>query len=89
MIKGLDYDYSTDWWSYGVLAYELLCKKMPYSDNNKKQMYWEIENVSPRFPAGIEKTQQQFLHQFFCKKSRKTSNFHFNKRSSILGWNSF
>jgi tRNA A-37 threonylcarbamoyl transferase component Bud32 len=28
MLSGSEYDFMVDWWSFGVLAYQLLCKKM-------------------------------------------------------------
>jgi serine/threonine kinase 32 len=34
IIEGLTYDYSVDWWSCGVLAYQRMYGRRPYSDAN-------------------------------------------------------
>jgi serine/threonine protein kinase len=75
MIQGLGYDFCTDWWSFGVIAYQLLCRKMPDSEENKKQMFWKIENVSPRFPISLDKTHQDFLHLFFAKNPKNEQHY--------------
>jgi serine/threonine protein kinase len=55
ILSGSEYDYMVNWWSFGILAYQFLCIKMSYSDENRNQLFGKIQNVSPRFPEELDK----------------------------------
>jgi serum/glucocorticoid-regulated kinase 2 len=42
MCTGEGHDYSSDWWSFGILTYELLIGIPPFFDKNKQTMYRNI-----------------------------------------------
>jgi serine/threonine protein kinase len=75
ILSGSEYDYLVDWWSFGILAYQLLCRKMPYSDENRNQLFWKIQNVSPRFPEELDKSCIDFLSCFLAKDPKQRSTF--------------
>lgn len=65
VIKREEYDYSCDWWSYGVLAYVLLCGELPYQDEDKTKLYDSIIYKSHKFQQKFDTDTQDFLSKFF------------------------
>ena len=42
IIKELDYDFSVDWWSLGVLVHEMLLGCLPFEADDEKELYRHI-----------------------------------------------
>ncbi|OHT15113.1 AGC family protein kinase [Tritrichomonas foetus] len=52
IISHTPYDESIDWWSLGILMYELVFKRTPFAnDNNKAKIYHNIVETQPEFPS--------------------------------------
>lgn len=49
MLKGQKYGAAVDWWSYGVLMYEMMGFKTPFFDKNRKLMFYNIINNEPQW----------------------------------------
>jgi serum/glucocorticoid-regulated kinase 2 len=54
MISGTGHDHTLDWWTLGILIYEMIVGIPPFYNNNKHKMYYLIENGPIRWPT-IEK----------------------------------
>jgi len=50
MIDESGHTFSTDWWSVGILLYEMLIGIPPFYHKNKATMYKMIKEKEPRFP---------------------------------------
>lgn len=50
MINGTGHDHTLDWWTLGVLIYEMLVGIPPFYNQNKHQMYYLIETGPIRWP---------------------------------------
>lgn len=50
MINGTGHDHTLDWWTLGVLLYEMLVGIPPFYNQNKHQMYYLIETGAIRWP---------------------------------------
>lgn len=50
MINGTGHDFTLDWWTLGVLLYEMLVGIPPFYNQNKHQMYYLIETGPIRWP---------------------------------------
>ena len=53
IIKGEGYDINVDWWSLGIILYEMLCGVPPFYVDNLDQMYDLILNTEVSFPEDI------------------------------------
>jgi serine/threonine protein kinase len=50
MLQGKDYTKAVDWWSFGILVYELLCGIPPFYDENSNKMYRMVVNDPVKYP---------------------------------------
>ncbi|KAF5303464.1 hypothetical protein FQA39_LY09927 [Lamprigera yunnana] len=50
IIKGQHYNQCVDWWSYGVLLYEMLIGQSPFSGCDEDELFWSICNEKPLIP---------------------------------------
>uniref|UniRef100_A0A7S3N4J2 Uncharacterized protein n=1 Tax=Euplotes harpa TaxID=151035 RepID=A0A7S3N4J2_9SPIT len=50
MIAETGHTFSSDWWSVGILIYEMLIGIPPFYHKNKTTMYRMIKEKEPRFP---------------------------------------
>lgn len=64
------YGKSVDWWSYGVLVYELIRGQTPFWDKNRRQMFQNILTGEPYFSDELfSETAKDFLRgKFFFVK---------------------
>ena len=44
MILGYGHHYKTDWWSFGVLLYELIYGDLPFGGKDEKHVYQKIDD---------------------------------------------
>jgi serum/glucocorticoid-regulated kinase 2 len=51
MINGSGYDHGVDWWSLGILLYEMLVGIPPFYQKNRHKMYQFIKEAPVRFPT--------------------------------------
>jgi len=53
LLKGQKYGAAVDWWSYGVLMYEMMGFKTPFFDKNRKLMFYNIINNEPQWQVCV------------------------------------
>ena len=51
MLKKKGYSYSVDWWSYGILLYEMIFGFVPFSSENKMELFKMIIEGKFKFPT--------------------------------------
>jgi serine/threonine protein kinase len=54
IITGEGHNKSADWWSFGILIYEMLCGIPPFYNENPERMYELIKLAELRFPKKIK-----------------------------------
>lgn len=51
MLKSEGHDFSVDWWTLGILLYEMLVGIPPFFHKNKHRMYYLIQEANVTFPV--------------------------------------
>lgn len=55
------YDRAVDWWAYGVLMYEMLLGRAPFSGEEEDDIYDSILEDEPLYPQGFGRHEQALL----------------------------
>ncbi|XP_050437233.1 putative protein kinase C delta type homolog isoform X4 [Adelges cooleyi] len=71
IIKGLKYNQSVDWWSFGILLYEMLVGKSPFSGCDEDALFWSICNEQPQYPRYLSTTAKSVLVALLDKDASK------------------
>lgn len=50
LLKGQKYGHAVDWWSFGILLFEMINGRTPFYDKNRKLMFFRITSTEPVFP---------------------------------------
>lgn len=65
ILLGLKYTFSVDWWSFGVLVYEMLIGQSPFQGDDEDQLFDSIRNDTPHYPRWITKESKNLLELLF------------------------
>ncbi|VVC30537.1 Protein kinase, ATP binding site,AGC-kinase, C-terminal,Protein kinase domain,Serine/threonine-protein [Cinara cedri] len=71
IIKGQKYNQSVDWWSFGILLYEMLVGKSPFSGCDEDALFWSICNEQPQYPRYLSVDSKSVLVAFLEKDATK------------------
>ena len=63
IIMGLKYTKAVDFWSLGVLVYEMLLGQSPFQDDDEDVLYTNICTLKPYFPSSIKPEASSFVLQ--------------------------
>ncbi|KAF9121425.1 Serine/threonine kinase [Mortierella sp. 14UC] len=61
------YDRAVDWWAYGVLMYEMLLGRAPFSGEEEDDIYDSILEDEPLYPQNFERHEQALLQSLLVK----------------------
>lgn len=71
LLKGFRYGAAVDWWSFGILLYEMLNLKTPFYDKNRKLMFHSIINQNPKMPKDFSPEAKDIIKQFLNKDAKQ------------------
>ncbi|KAI1285991.1 putative protein kinase C delta type -like protein [Halotydeus destructor] len=55
IIKGVKYNQLVDWWSFGVLIYEMVVGRPPFDGSDEDELLWNICNEEVHYPKYLSK----------------------------------
>ena len=61
ILKGQKYNCSVDWWSFGVLLYEMMIGQSPFHGDDEDDLFHSICHDQPHYPRWIAKEASQCL----------------------------
>lgn len=63
ILLGLRYTFSVDWWSFGVLLYEMLIGQSPFHGDDEDELFESIRVDTPHYPRWITKESKDILEK--------------------------
>jgi serum/glucocorticoid-regulated kinase 2 len=77
IISGEGHNFSTDWWSFGVILYELFFGVPPFNDRNLERNFDLIRNCNVIFPSNkfISKELKDLIMKLLEKNKEKRLGF--------------
>ncbi len=61
ILLGQKYTFSVDWWSFGVLVYEMLIGQSPFQGDDEDELFESIRSDTPHYPRWISKEAKSLL----------------------------
>ncbi|XP_059925855.1 protein kinase C delta type-like isoform X1 [Gadus macrocephalus] len=65
ILLGQKYTFSVDWWSFGVLVYEMLIGQSPFQGDDEDQLFESIRMDTPHYPRWITKESKDLMEKLF------------------------
>lgn len=63
ILLGQKYTFSVDWWSFGVLVYEMLIGQSPFQGDDEDELFESIRMDTPHYPRWITKEAKDLLEK--------------------------
>lgn len=61
ILLGQKYTFSVDWWSFGVLVYEMLIGQSPFQGDSEDELFDSIRTDTPHYPRWITKESKSLI----------------------------
>ncbi|XP_073707696.1 protein kinase C, delta a [Garra rufa] len=65
ILLGQEYSFSVDWWSFGVLVYEMLIGQSPFHGDDEDELFESIRMDTPHYPRWITVDTRDMLERLF------------------------
>ncbi|XP_043934107.1 protein kinase C delta type isoform X2 [Protopterus annectens] len=90
ILLGLKYTFSVDWWSFGVLMFEMLIGQSPFHGDDEDELFESIRVDSPHYPRWITKESKDLLEKLFEREPTKrlgvTGNIKLHPFFKTINW---
>ncbi|XP_041047363.1 protein kinase C delta type-like [Carcharodon carcharias] len=71
ILLGQKYTFSVDWWSFGVLLYEMLVGQSPFHGDDEDELFEAIRVDTPHYPRWITRESKDILEKLFERDPSK------------------
>ncbi|XP_068163482.1 protein kinase C theta type [Antennarius striatus] len=68
ILLGQKYNSSVDWWSFGVLLYEMLIGQSPFHGRDEEELFQSIRTDNPVYPRMLNKDSKDILVKLFVRE---------------------
>ncbi|KAF7657531.1 hypothetical protein LDENG_00025560, partial [Lucifuga dentata] len=68
ILLGQKYNSSVDWWSFGVLLYEMLIGQSPFHGRDEEELFQSIRTDNPCYPRWLSKDSRDILVKLFVRE---------------------
>ncbi|XP_034354651.1 protein kinase C delta type isoform X2 [Arvicanthis niloticus] len=90
ILQGLKYSFSVDWWSFGVLLYEMLIGQSPFHGDDEDELFESIRTDTPHYPRWITKESKDIMEKLFerdpVKRLGVTGNIRSHPFFKTINW---
>uniref|UniRef100_A0A674F6N0 Protein kinase C n=1 Tax=Salmo trutta TaxID=8032 RepID=A0A674F6N0_SALTR len=71
ILLGQKYGSSVDWWSFGVLLYEMLTGQSPFHGRDEEELFQSIRTDDPCYPRWLAKDARDILIKLFVREPER------------------
>ncbi|XP_069766190.1 protein kinase C theta type isoform X2 [Narcine bancroftii] len=71
ILLGQKYSMSVDWWSFGVLLYEMIIGQSPFHGADEDQLFQSIRTDDPFYPRWLGKEPKDILIKLFVREPER------------------
>uniref|UniRef100_A0A8C4EEY9 Protein kinase C n=1 Tax=Dicentrarchus labrax TaxID=13489 RepID=A0A8C4EEY9_DICLA len=68
ILLGQKYNSAVDWWSFGVLLYEMLIGQSPFHGRDEEELFQSIRTDNPVYPRWLTKDAKDILVKLFVRE---------------------
>ncbi|XP_019753143.1 protein kinase C theta type isoform X2 [Hippocampus comes] len=68
ILLGQKYNSSVDWWSFGVLLYEMLMGQSPFHGRDEEELFQSIRTDDPAYPRWLSPDAKDILIKLFVRE---------------------
>ncbi|XP_006633404.1 protein kinase C theta type [Lepisosteus oculatus] len=84
ILLGQKYGNSVDWWSFGVLLYEMLIGQSPFHGNDEEELFQSIRTDDPFYPRWLPKDAKEILVKLFVREPERRLGVKGNIRQHVF-----
>ncbi|KAF4079581.1 hypothetical protein AMELA_G00179650 [Ameiurus melas] len=92
ILLGQKYGTSVDWWSFGVLLYEMLIGQSPFHGHDEEELFQSIRTDDPCYPRWLTRDARDILIKLFVREPERRLGVKGNIRQHLFfrdtDWNS-
>eukprot|EP00495_Collosphaeridae_sp_1-RS-2012_P002703 TRINITY_DN22_c0_g1_i4.p1 TRINITY_DN22_c0_g1~~TRINITY_DN22_c0_g1_i4.p1 ORF type:complete len:263 (-),score=6.33 TRINITY_DN22_c0_g1_i4:24-812(-) len=71
VVSGVGHGKACDWWTLGILTFEMLASYPPFYDSDPVHTYWKILNGTIVFPRTFTREAKELVKKFLNRKPSK------------------
>ncbi|KAG7320251.1 hypothetical protein KOW79_016104 [Hemibagrus wyckioides] len=71
ILLGQKYSTSVDWWSFGVLLYEMLIGQSPFHGHDEEELFQSIRTDDPCYPRWLTRDARDILIKLFVREPER------------------
>ncbi|XP_035257725.1 protein kinase C theta type-like isoform X1 [Anguilla anguilla] len=84
ILLGQKYGTSVDWWSFGVLLYEMLIGQSPFHGHDEEELFQSIRTDDPFYPRWLSKDSRDILIKLFVREPERRLGVKGNVRQHLF-----